>query len=155
MLLILLSYIVENHYLSFSSLTLLRSVRLLSVAHLSVCLSDFSRGYPVLIGCNKSCDIKSIEKLICIQSFHWSMIFIVAIFMVKCDDVLRYNIYGNNVRMFIGLNSLCAFCIFQEISPSPNIYAASSNITIKLKKKKWEPCVSMIVFQNMTKVFLI
>ena len=54
-----------QHKCLFSSLTLLRSVRLLSVAHLyNVGLSDISRGYPVLIGCYKSCDIRIIDDII-------------------------------------------------------------------------------------------
>ena len=37
------------------------TVRLHSVAHLSV---GFSPGYPVLIGCYKSCDVRIIDDII-------------------------------------------------------------------------------------------
>ena len=50
----------------FSSLTLLWSVRLHSVAHLyNVCVCvGFSPGYPILIGCYKSCHIRIIDDII-------------------------------------------------------------------------------------------
>ena len=64
--------LIPNLRSVFSSSTLLWSVGLHSVAHLSVCIMYvcISPRYPIIIGCDKSCDIRMIEILICLESSH-------------------------------------------------------------------------------------
>ena len=63
----------------------------------SIILSvDFSPKDPIIIGCDKSCDIRVIETLICLQSSRWLNIMTSynALLMAKCFNKL-FLAFGN------------------------------------------------------------
>ena len=59
--------------------------------------------------------------------------------------ICRYQLYGNNLRMFIfTIFLLIMFIVLKSLEFDlrlTNIYATFQHITIKVKKSEWGPCV--------------